>query len=48
MSESQGLVDRLFGGEVAPLVAHFAEHRALSPKDIATLKRLIEKLDGDA
>src|ERR1700761_7124216 len=46
-SESQGLVDRLFGGEVAPLVAHFAEHRALSRKDIATLKRLIDKLDND-
>ncbi|MFL5295043.1 MAG: BlaI/MecI/CopY family transcriptional regulator [Phenylobacterium sp.] len=46
-SESQGLVDRLFGGEVAPLVAHFAEHRALTPKDIAHLKSLIAKLDDD-
>jgi predicted transcriptional regulator len=26
-SESQSLVDRLFDGEVAPLVAAFAEHR---------------------
>ena len=46
-SESQNLVDRLFGGEVAPLVAHFAEHRALTPKDIAHLKSLIAKLDDD-
>lgn len=50
-SESQGLVDRLFGGEVAPLVAHFAEHRALTPKDIQLLKSLIARLpdgeDGD-
>jgi predicted transcriptional regulator len=50
-SESQGLVDRLFGGEVAPLVAHFAEHRALTPKDVQLLKSLIAKLpdgeDGD-
>jgi predicted transcriptional regulator len=46
-SESQSLVDRLFGGEVAPLVAHFAEHRALTPKDIAHLKSLIAKLDDD-
>src|SRR5947209_19655297 len=38
-AESQGLVDRLFGGEVAPLVANFAEHRALTPKDIELLKR---------
>src|SRR5687767_11802080 len=31
--ESQGLLDRLFDGKLAPLVAHFAEHRALSPED---------------
>jgi BlaI family penicillinase repressor len=43
-AESQGLVDRLFGGEVTPLVAHFAEHRALSPSDIRDLKALIAKL----
>ena len=47
-SESQGLLDRLFAGQVAPLVAHFAEHRALSPDDVARLKRLIAELDdGD-
>lgn len=46
-SESQNLVDRLFGGEVTPLVAHFAEHRALTPKDIRDLKRLIEALDDE-
>ena len=46
-SESQNLVDRLFGGEVAPLVAHFAEHRALTPKDIAHLKSLIARLEDD-
>jgi predicted transcriptional regulator len=46
-AESQGLVDRLFGGEVAPLVAHFAEHRALTPRDIAHLKTLIAKLEDD-
>jgi BlaI family penicillinase repressor len=47
-SESQSLVDRLFDGEVAPLVAHFAEHRALTPKDIQLLKKLISDLeDGD-
>jgi len=47
-AESQGLLDRLFGGQLAPLVTHFAEHRALSPEDVARLKRLIEELgDGD-
>jgi predicted transcriptional regulator len=43
--ESQGLLNRLFKGEVAPLVVHFAEHRALTPKDIETLKALIARLE---
>lgn len=46
-TESQGLLDRLFDGELAPLVAHFAERRALKPEEVAKLKRLIEKLDSD-
>ncbi|THD74401.1 MAG: BlaI/MecI/CopY family transcriptional regulator [Phenylobacterium sp.] len=46
-SESQSLVDRLFAGEVAPLVANFAEHRALTPKDIQHLKTLIAALEED-
>ena len=46
-SESQGLLDRLFKGEVAPLVAHFAEHRQLSAKDIKQLKALIAKIEED-
>ncbi|HVJ63115.1 MAG TPA: BlaI/MecI/CopY family transcriptional regulator [Tahibacter sp.] len=44
--ESEGLLDRLFGGRVAPLVAHFSEHSKLTPRDIAELKRLIEDLDN--
>jgi BlaI family penicillinase repressor len=46
--ESQGLLDRLFGGELAPLVAHYAQHRPLSPKEVARLKRLIEDLGDEA
>jgi predicted transcriptional regulator len=46
-SESESLVDRLFDGEVAPLVAAFAEHRALTPKDIQLLKKLIADLDDE-
>lgn len=46
-SESRSLVDRLFDGEVAPLVAHFAEHRALTPKDIQVLKKLISDLEDE-
>ena len=46
-AESQGLVDRLFGGRLAPLVSHFSENRKLSAEDIAELKKLIEELDDD-
>jgi BlaI family penicillinase repressor len=46
-TESQGLLDRLFQGEVAPLVAHFAEHRALTAKDVDTLKRLIAEIEDE-
>lgn len=45
LDESAGLLDRLFGGRVAPLVAHFSRHRRLSKKDIAELRKLLEELD---
>jgi predicted transcriptional regulator len=45
--ESQGLLDRLFGGEVAPLVAHYAKHRPLSPEELERLKSLIAELERD-
>jgi BlaI family penicillinase repressor len=45
--ESKGLLDRLFGGRVAPLVAHFSEHRKLSRKDIAELRKLIDEIEHD-
>ena len=45
LKESSGLLDRLFDGRVAPLVAHFSQHRKLSHKDIAELRKLIEEID---
>ncbi|WP_374355891.1 BlaI/MecI/CopY family transcriptional regulator [Thermomonas sp.] len=45
--QSESLLDRLFGGRVAPLVAHFSEQRKLSRKDIADLRKLLEELDDD-
>src|SRR5215471_12906241 len=33
-AQSKGLLDRLFDGRVAPLVAHFSKARELSKKDI--------------
>jgi BlaI family penicillinase repressor len=43
--ETDSLVERLFGGRIAPLVAQFSERNRLSRRDIAELKRLIEELD---
>ena len=48
LSESKGLLDRLFAGRVAPLAAHFSRHGKLSKRDIADLKKLIAEIDdGD-
>ena len=46
-SQSESVLDRLFGGRVAPLVAHFSERGKLSQADIDALRRLIEDLDDD-
>jgi predicted transcriptional regulator len=45
LGESEGLLGRLFGGRVAPLVAHFSQHRKLDPADIAALRKLLEEID---
>jgi predicted transcriptional regulator len=45
LDESEGLLQRLFDGRVAPLVAHFSRHRKLGRKDIAELRKLIGELD---
>lgn len=47
LDESQGLLERLFDGRVAPLVAHFSAQRKLSRKDIAELRKLLEDLDDE-
>jgi BlaI family penicillinase repressor len=45
-AESQGLLDRLFEGKLAPLVAHFAEHRNLTPEDLEKLNALLTEIDN--
>ena len=45
LEESRGLLDRLFDGRVAPLVAHFSAYRKLSGKDVAELRKLLEEID---
>lgn len=43
--ESRSLLDRVFGGRVAPLLAHFSQHEKLSAKEIAELRKLIDAID---
>lgn len=47
LEESSSLIERLFDGRVAPLVAHFSQHRKLSRDDVAELRKLLEGLDDD-
>ena len=44
-AESQGFLDRLFDGRLAPLVSHLSQNRKLSAEDVAELKRLIAEMD---
>ena len=44
---SQGLLDRLFGGQLTPLVAHFAEHRKITAEEAEKLKALIDALKDE-
>ena len=43
-SESKRLVERLFGGRAAPLIAHLAESEALSDEDLAEIEALLKEL----
>jgi BlaI family transcriptional regulator, penicillinase repressor len=45
-AESQGFLNRIFGGRVAPLVSYFSEQKKLSKQDIEDLKRLIQDIDN--
>ena len=44
MRETRKLVDRLFGGRAAPLVAQLAANEGLTPQDIAELEALLRDL----
>jgi BlaI family transcriptional regulator, penicillinase repressor len=43
--ESRSLLDRVFGGRVAPLLVHFSRTEKLSAKDVAELRKLVESLE---
>lgn len=44
-SESRSLLDRVFGGRVAPLLVQFSRHEHLSARDVAELRKLVERLE---
>ena len=44
--QSTDLIDRVFDGNVAPLVAHFSKHRTLAPADVEALKKLIDAYEN--
>ncbi|MGD2131569.1 MAG: BlaI/MecI/CopY family transcriptional regulator [Maricaulaceae bacterium] len=46
-AESRDLLDRLFGGRLAPFISHFSEKHDLTDEEIAELRKLIERLDDD-
>jgi predicted transcriptional regulator len=43
--QSIGLLDRLFDGRLAPLVAHFSSHRKLRKADVEALRALLKEHD---
>ncbi|BCT93177.1 BlaI family transcriptional regulator [Lysobacter helvus] len=45
--ECTRLVDRLFGGRIAPLVAHFSSSQPLGEEDIAALRQLLDGMGDD-
>jgi predicted transcriptional regulator len=42
--ESEGLLKRFFDGQMAPLVAHFADRRKLSKRDIEEIEKVLAEL----
>ncbi len=43
-AETSSFLNRIFGGTLQPLVAHFAQHHRLSKKDVAELRELLDQI----
>jgi BlaI family penicillinase repressor len=41
--ESRSFLERVFGGSLKPMLAHFVEHRKLSRKEINDLRKILEE-----
>ncbi|MDB5439941.1 MAG: BlaI/MecI/CopY family transcriptional regulator [Caulobacteraceae bacterium] len=46
-AESDGFIERMFDGEVAPMVLHFAERRRITRRDAAEIRRLLDTLEEE-
>lgn len=42
---TRNFLDSLFGGQLAPLVAHLSQHRTLSPEERQALSKLLKDLE---
>lgn len=47
IKETRSIIDRLFGGRVAPLVAGFAKNQQLTKTDVDELKNLIKQWEHE-
>ncbi len=43
---ADSFLERVFGGSVKPMLAHFVEHKRLSAEEIKELKRLLDKKES--
>lgn len=43
--ESRSLLDRVFGGRIAPMLVNFSHHERLTAKDLAELRNLVDQLE---
>ena len=42
-AESRSFLDRVYGGALTPMLAHFIQEENLSPQDIAELKSILDR-----
>ncbi len=42
-AESESFLRRCFGGSLQPMLAHFVEHRSLSPEEIQELRQILDQ-----
>jgi BlaI family transcriptional regulator, penicillinase repressor len=46
-AESRGFVERVFGGHIGPLIAHFGRSGRLSRTDLEELRKLVEAMSDE-